>query len=32
MDVQGYSTADGARMQLYDCGGGNNQKFAVNVN
>ena len=32
MDVSGFSTADGARMQLYDCTGGNNQKFAVNVN
>jgi len=32
LDVQGVSGADGARLQIYDCLGGNNQKFAVAVN
>ena len=32
LDVSGASPADAARMQLWDCTGGNNQKFAVAVN
>ena len=29
LDVAGVSTANGARIQMYDCTGGNNQKFAA---
>jgi endo-1,4-beta-xylanase len=32
LDVAGASTAEGARLQIYDCHTGNNQKFAVSVN
>ena len=29
LDVSGASTADGAPMDIYDCWGGNNQKFKL---